>query len=255
MQCTFLQTPHSSDRPEWDFLYHSSEQAGLPPGSCSTAHPHKLPAPPEQGWRPSWTRAPAQNSSAASFNVNVVSFVTFALTPSEPDQTGNQTNGFARKARGVGTRGRSDPALGLGLTSSPRLFPEEPIHLLQVQPCLQQAGPNADFLSLIHQGWAGGEVLHEKAPVCAGKGAAPPNPKTRHRGPDGDPVSAFRRGTLGATCRSALVTEWPSVLWSASGDKDTWKEAISLLSFHIRKLRLETAQMSLSRSLIRLDQD
>lgn len=72
---------------------------GPPPGPCSTGCPHERLAPSEQGGRPSWTKACTRRSSAAaSLNVNVVTFVTFAVTPPEPDQTGNQTNEFARKA-------------------------------------------------------------------------------------------------------------------------------------------------------------
>lgn len=103
----------------------------------------------------------------------------------------------------------SSGALGPRPGPWPRLLP--PAYRTQL-PAPGTASPatgrsNAHFLSLTQQGWAGGEVLREKAPACAGKGAAPPNPETRHCGPDRGPFGAFRRGTPAATCRPALATE------------------------------------------------
>lgn len=88
-------------------------------------------------------------------------------------------------------------------------------------------------------------------PVCAGKGAAPQTPGHDTVAWTG-PLQCFREGhtrshlLLGARW-SPLAERAVECLW---GQKTPGRRSFPALSFHVRKLPLDTARMSPGRSLI-----
>lgn len=118
-------------------------------------------------------------------------------------------------------QGRSDPGLGLGLTSSPR--PQNPStcsrYNLACHRQVERSFPEPDPARL---GWGPG--ASRKGSSVRWKGSCAPKPQNTTPRPGQGTLQCFRGvgGTPAATCRPALVTvRWPSVLWrvSASGDK------------------------------------
>lgn len=148
-------------------------------------------------------------------------------------------------------QGRSDPGLGLGLASSPRL--QNPATCSRYSlACNRQVKRSFPEPHPARLGWGRG-ASRKGSSVCW-KGSCAPKPRNTILRPGQGTLRCLQEGhSCGhlPPCPRYRV-RWPSVLWKASGGQKApgWRPPPSF-SFHIRKLPLEMAQMPPSRTLVR----